>query len=73
MAAQEQSLSAAQRSLRARIAAHDRWSGEKDRSAATAPARTAFEARFPNENARKAFFLRLAKASADARRKRRAS
>jgi len=58
------------RVLAAKIAAHERWSRIDDRSAETAQARAAFEARFPNENARKAYFLRLAKASADARRKR---
>lgn len=57
------------RSLNAQIAANERWAKVEDRTAATAPARRAFEARFPNENARKAYFLRLALKSAQARRR----
>jgi len=61
------------RSLIARIAANERWANTPDRAAATAPARQAFEARFPNENARKAHFQRMALRSAQARRARKAS
>jgi hypothetical protein len=56
--------------LRAQIAAHESWAATTDRTARTAPARRAFEARFKNENERKAYFLRLALASAKARRAR---
>ena len=58
------------RSLVGRIGAHESWARTEDRTARTAPARAAFEARFPNENARKAYFLRLALKSANARRNR---
>jgi len=58
------------RSLIASIAAHEKWAKTEDRSAATAAARSAFDARFPNENARKAYFGRLALRSAQARRAR---
>ena len=58
------------RSLIASIAAHDRWAKVENRSAETAPARRAFEARFPNENARAAYFKRLSLKSAQARRAR---
>jgi hypothetical protein len=58
--------------LNARAAAHEKWAKVEDRTAATAPARRAFEARFKNENQRKAYFLRLALASAKARRARKA-
>jgi hypothetical protein len=61
------------RRLSARIAAHERWAQTEDRTAATAPARKAFEDRFPNENARKAYFQRLALKSAQARRRKAAS
>lgn len=37
------------RVLNARIAAAERWAHEPDRSAATAPARSAFDARFERE------------------------
>lgn len=70
------SLTAAQRSQRARLAAHSRWS-QCDRSAGTQPARDAFMARFEREvdpervlspderarratSARRAYFQRLA-------------
>ena len=59
-----------ERSLIARIAINDRWSRVEDRTAATAPARRAFEARFANENERRAFFARMALRSAQARRAR---
>lgn len=74
-----------QRILRARIAAHEKWAGTEDRSAATAAARKAALDRFERqvdpegvlspaeratraEHARKAYFTRLAFASAKARR-----
>lgn len=70
----------------AQIAAHTRWAHTADRSAATAPARAAFIARFERlvdpegvlppaerrkraESAKKAHMLRLAVASAAARRR----
>ena len=79
------SLTPEQRSLRARIAAHEKWA-HTDPVAGTANARQAFLARFeaqvdPDgvlpeperrrraEHARKAHFARLALASARARRK----
>lgn len=79
-------LTPADRALRARIAAHCRWSKCADPVAATEPARKAFADRFarevdpagvlpPEERARRAehaksaHFLRLALASAKARRK----
>jgi len=75
-----------ERTLAAKIAAHERWSRVPDRTAATAPARAALMAKFEHqvdpdgtlppeerarraEHARKAFFGRLALASARARRK----
>ncbi len=39
-------LTPEERSLRARIAAHERWAHEPDRAAATAAARSAFDRRF---------------------------
>jgi hypothetical protein len=41
--------SPAERTLRAKIAAHARWAAEPDRSAATAPARRALDERFERE------------------------
>jgi hypothetical protein len=81
-------LSPAERTLRARVAAHVQWSREPDRSARTANGRAAFLARFEAEvdpdgtlapeerrrraeHARRAYFTRLALASAKARRARR--
>jgi len=58
-------------SLIASIAANERWSAVVDRTAETAPARRAFLDRFPNENARRAYFQRMALKSAQARRARR--
>lgn len=76
---------AAERALRGRIAAHTRWAGIADRSAATAPARAGLRDRFLRqarqqfgdlpehelavraEHLRKAFYARLALASAKAR------
>ena len=55
------------------IGAHESWSRTEDRAARRAPARAAFMARFEGaadpEAARKAYFLRLARKSAEARRK----
>jgi hypothetical protein len=76
-----------QRALRARIAAHTRWS-QQDRREGTAAARAAFNDRFERqvdpdgvlphderlrraERARKAYFTRLALASSRARQARR--
>ena len=41
-------MSISERSLRAKIAAHERWAREPDRSAATAPARQANADRYLN-------------------------
>lgn len=79
------SLTPAERSLRARLAAHIKWANTDDTSAATAAARSAFLDRFDRQvdpdgaldpaerarraaHARKAYFTRLALASARARR-----
>lgn len=65
-------------SMRAAIAAHTSWANTTDRSARTAPARAALEAKFLEEadgdpvraeHLRKAYFTRLALKSAQARRK----
>lgn len=67
-----------ERSLSARLAAHESWANTENRSARTAPARAARDQRFLEqaggdpiraEHLRKAFFLRLALASAKSRRK----
>ena len=64
-----------------RIGAHVRWGRETDRTAATAPARAAFDAKFlaeadgdpvRAEHLRKAHFARLALKSAQARRSKKA-
>jgi hypothetical protein len=77
----------AEATLRARIAAHESWARTENRTARTAPARAAMQAKFekmvdPNgellpaerarraENARKAYYARLALKSAKARRRR---
>jgi len=60
------------RKLSARIAIETRWANTVDRAAATAPARAAFDAKFPNANARRAHFLKMALKSAQARRARKA-
>lgn len=77
-----------ERTLRARIAAHEHWAKTTDRTARTAPGRAALLQRFEDEvdpdrtlepverarraeNARKAFYARLALKSAQARRKQR--
>lgn len=39
-------MTPAERTLRARVAAHSQWAAEPDRTARTARARAAFEARF---------------------------
>jgi hypothetical protein len=59
-------------SLIASIAANSRWAGVENRTAETAAARRAFLDKFPNENARKAHFQRMALKSAQARRARKA-
>ena len=61
------------RSAVSRIGAYEKWANTTDRSAATQAARRAFDKRFERypdpEAARKAYFARLALASAKARRK----
>lgn len=68
----------AELSLAGRLAAHESWARTTDRSARTAPARAALDAKFlaaadgdPVRAAhlRKAYFARLALRSAQARRK----
>lgn len=68
----------AERRLTASIAAHESWANTDDRSARTAPARRALEAKFLEqaggdpvraEHLRKAYFQRLALKSARARRR----
>ena len=67
-----------ERTLRASIAAHESWANTEDRSARTAPARRALDAKFLEqaggdpvraEHLRKAHFQRLALKSARARRR----
>lgn len=67
-----------ERSLAASIAAHEGWARTEDRTARTAPARAALNAKFlaeaggdpvRAEHLRKAHFKRLALASAKARRR----
>ena len=69
---------AGERQLAARAAAHESWAATPDRTARTAPARRALEAKFLEqaggdpvraEHLRKAHFARLALKSAQARRK----
>lgn len=64
--------------LRSQIAAHESWARTPDRSARTAPARSAMDAKFLEqadgdpiraEHLRKAYFARLALKSAQSRRK----
>jgi hypothetical protein len=66
------------RSLIGRIAAHTKWANTLDRTAATAPARAALEKMFLDQSGgdplraaslRRAYYARLALASAKARRK----
>lgn len=70
---------AEERRLVASIAAHTSWANTEDRTARTAPARAALDAKFLTEaggdptraeNLRRAYFQRLALKSAQARRKR---
>ncbi len=72
------SAATAERQLRSRIAAHESWARTPNRSARTAPARAALDAKFLQqadgdprraEHLRKAHFARLALKSAQARRK----
>ena len=79
MGQRHSSLTPAERKLRAQIAAHDSWARTEDRSARTANARQALEAKFlaaaggdPRraESLRRAYFARLALKSAQARRRR---
>jgi hypothetical protein len=74
-------MSEQDRILRSRIAAHTSWANTTNRSARTAPARAALDARFlaeadgdpiRAEHLRKAHFARLALKSAQSRRKARA-
>lgn len=67
-----------ERALASRIAAHESWARTPNRSARTAPARAALDARFLAEaggdpvraaHLRKAYFARLALKSAQSRRK----
>ena len=71
-------LDPAERSMIAQIAAHESWANTTDRAARTAKARAALDQKFLNqaggdplraEHARKAYFVRLALKSAQARRK----
>ena len=68
----------AELSLAGRLAAHESWARTTDRSARTAPARAAADARFLDQadgdpvragHLRKAYFARLALRSAQARRR----
>lgn len=72
-------LSQSEKQLRAQIAAHESWAHTPDRAARTANARRALEAKFFAEaggdpvragHVRKAYYARLALASARARRRR---
>lgn len=72
------SASTSERALNARAAAHESWANTENRSARTAPARAALDARFLEQaggdpiraaHLRKAHFSRLALKSAQARRK----
>ena len=76
---EDSQLSAAQRSLRSKIAAEISWANTKNRSARTANARKALDDKFlaeadgdPRraEHLRKAHFARMSLASAKARRRR---
>lgn len=67
-------------SLLGRLGAHASWANTKDRSARTAPARAGLEAKFLAEadgdplraaTLRKAHYSRIARKSAEARRKKR--
>jgi len=76
---QHNSLTPAERALRAQIAAHESWANTEDRPARTAKARRAFEDKFLEqaggdprraEHLRKAHYARMQLKSAQARRKR---
>lgn len=78
--AESQRLTAKERELRARLASHESWAQTADRSARTAPARAALDAKFLEqaggdpvraEHLRKAYYARLALKSAQARRRNR--
>jgi hypothetical protein len=62
-----------ERALVSRIGGYEKWAQTADRTAATRPAREAFNKRFEQypdpEAARRAYFTRLALKSAQARRK----
>ncbi|NMM35776.1 MAG: hypothetical protein HHJ13_17630 [Phycicoccus sp.] len=71
-------MTPAENKLRSQIAAHESWANTTDRSARTAPARAALDAKFLEaadgdpvraEHLRKAHFARLALKSAQSRRK----
>ena len=73
-------LTASERVLLGRQAAHESWANTEDRSARTAPARAALEQKFLDQaggdplraaSLRNAYYARLALASAKARRARR--
>lgn len=70
------------RSRLGQLMAHARWGSVKDRAAATAPGRAAFEQRFLDEaegdpvraaSLRKAYYARLAQQSVAARRAKKAA
>jgi hypothetical protein len=72
-------LTASDRTLRARIAAHQSWANTTDRPARTDNARNGLEAKFLAEadgdpkraqSVRKLYYSRLAKKSVEARRRR---
>lgn len=74
----DQSITSAA-SMLGRIGAHTKWANTTDRTAATAPARAALERKFLDEaggdplraeSLRKAYYLRLARLSAQSRRAR---
>jgi hypothetical protein len=71
-------MNTSEKALVARIAAHESWANTTDRTARTAPARAALDAKFLEQaggdpvraqHLRKAYFARLALKSARARRK----
>ncbi len=75
---QDNSLTPAERKLRAQIAAHESWAHTEDRSARTAKARRALEDKFLAEadgnpqraaSLRAAYYARLALKSSKARRR----
>ena len=74
--------SSASHALAGRIGAHESWARTADRSARTAPARAALEAKFLEEaggdpvraeHLKRAYYARLALRSAQARRRKKAS